>query len=237
MSIIQKLETGYLQLLRVLFLLFATAAIIFCVVQGINYLGNHDAKPAAVTQKIELTGTSFVVPTTQTASGDPTSTEVAAKQKSDPLLEDLIKVLSDIGKASSPDFTINRARVVEIYHGYEQDTSLGKPFVRQLVAALPKTFQRAEVKAYFKHNMGEAFSSTLQHFADDYKRQQGLVQTAETDADAAAAVKRADAFSSLYAAGVLFGVFVGLILLIVLLKIERNLRTQRLMPMGSDPVA
>jgi len=41
----------------------------------------------------------------------------------------------------------------------------------------------------------------------------------------------------LYAAGVLFGVFVGLILLIVLLKIERNLRTQRLMPMGSDPVA
>jgi hypothetical protein len=237
MSFIQKLEAGYLQLLRVLFLLFATAAIIFGIILGGKYLNNHDAKPEVVTQKIELSGASFVVPPTATTAIDPISGEVALKEKSNPLLEDFIKVLSDIGKATSPDFSINRGRVAEIFHGYERDSALGKPFIRQLVVALPKTFQRADVKAYFKQNLGEAFGSTLQHFVDEYKRQQNLVETAENAAEAAASVKRADAFTSLYAAGVLFGVFVGLILLIVLLKIERNLRTQRLTPIASNPAA
>lgn len=210
-----------------MFLLLATVAIVAGGILGLQYLNQHDAKPEIVNKKVELSTSSFAPP--QSAASATTNAAVdRISANADPLLDEFIQMIDRVGKETMPDCSANRPKVVEFFHEFERDPALGRRFIQQLNQVFPKTVQRPEVLAFFKRDLGEGFISAIGHFKSEYKRQQDEISSAQARAENAAALKRSEAMSSHYTAGVLFIVFVGLILLTVLLKIERNLRSLQL---------
>lgn len=224
MSVIQKVESGYLQLLRVLFLLFATGAIVVAVILGGRYLAQHDAQPEPVKEEISLNLESYKLQDAAPAAANGTTPVAAKGSPKDPLLEEFYAVIERMGKKVTPDFIVNREPVVNLFRELERDPNLGRPFIKQLTVILDAAHGKKEIVDRLKHDFGPEFVGLVEHFKTEYKHQRADIQAKKEMAEADAQLKQSQAMWSLYAAGVLFLGFVGLILLIVLLKIERNLR-------------
>lgn len=225
MSVIQKVESGYLQLLRVIFLLFATGAIVVAIFLGGRYLTQHDAQPEPVKEEISLNLETYKPVQDVAPDANEGAAPVVAKgAPKDALLEEFYAVIERMGKKVMADFTINRGPVVNLFRELERDPDLGRPFIKQLIGVLDAAQGKKEIVLRLKKDFGSEFIALIEHFKAEYKQQHANIEAKKNRAAADAQVKQSEAMWSLYAAGVLFLAFVGLILLIVLLKIERNLR-------------
>jgi hypothetical protein len=224
MSSIQKIESSYLQFLRIVFLLFATAAIAIALVMSIRFLIGHNAKPEQVDGSIELKLDSYRPVAAKDENVEVKKVEASEKDK---LLEDFINIIDGNGKKFDQNWTTNKELVARYFKRMEADANLGRPFLVQLMPVLDAGLKRTDVTDGIKKgqkNYADEVGSLIEHFKGEYKRQASDIQAKEQAASLAAVMKQASAWSSLYTAGILFGAFIGLVLLIVLLKIERNLR-------------
>ncbi|HYD93780.1 MAG TPA: hypothetical protein VEC01_00545 [Noviherbaspirillum sp.] len=227
MSLVQKVESGYLQFLRVVFLLAATGAIAIAVLLGVRYLLQHDAQPVPVRDEIVLTPESYKAPAKQDAEnapGDQASQSIDAPAAKDPLFVSFLASVENLGKATDPGFSVNHEPVQRLFNELENDSRLGRAFIKQFIGILDATKTNKAAIDRLKANFGSEFYAILNHYKQEYKRQAADIEAKKNEAAAEAQMKQSQAMWSLYAAGVLFLGFVGLILLIVLLKIERNLR-------------
>lgn len=231
MSLIQKLESGYLQFLRVVFLLFATIAIIIAFILGGRYLMEHDAQAIPVKDDIKISLADYKPSDDLTTKSDSTGkSNTAAEKTKDPLFEEFSGALKKLGTAAIPDFVLNLEAVNNIFRGIEKNPELGRPFLTQFVGILNTASTNPAIVVRLKKDVGDEFNAILEHSQREYKAQANRIANQRQQAESDALSKQQQAMWSLYAAGVLFLGFVGLILLIVLLKIERNLRHHTLVP-------
>ncbi|WP_342117492.1 hypothetical protein [Pseudoduganella sp. OTU4001] len=223
MSLIHKVESAYLQLLRILFLIFATVAIGFAVLLGVQYMARHNAKPEPVNEKIVLSAASYKV---HADSEAPRPSQEKGIEK-DALFEQFSNMIVKVGKSAVPDFSVNREAVRNIYDQLLHDPKLGRDFIEQTNKVLPQIAARPEVTARLQRDVGGEFDAILGHLRNEYKEQGANIGDKKAAAESEATELRASATQGLYGAGSLFVAFVGLILLVVLLKIERNLRSAK----------
>ena len=59
MSVLNKVESGYLQLMRILVLALATIVLVGVVVLGVSAVSDYNAKPATVSEAIDIKASSF----------------------------------------------------------------------------------------------------------------------------------------------------------------------------------
>lgn len=224
MSLVQKVESGYLQLLRVVFLLFATIAIAAVCVLGVQFLAGRNAEPVAITKKIELKADGFdAAGTAQTKTGSAQSKNKG--EVKDSLLNDFISNIDSNAKRMFPDFSLNKEYVANVFYEIDRDPTLGREFLEQLVPVMAQSYKNPNFKPKNMQEFGDKTVAMLDHFKSDYRGQAGAIRAAKAEAEMDANHVRISAGNALVSAAGGFGVFVLLILLIVLLKIERNLRS------------
>jgi hypothetical protein len=221
MSIIHKVESGYLQLLRVALLLLATIAIAAVAVLGVQYLQNKDAiaKPIKDDASLELSG--FSMPKVR---DDGTAPDPAQPVVQDPLLKSFDAALSGFWLAINPEASINHVAVANVFKAAETDPTLGRKFLEQAVSAINNGIKNKKLIAEAKMDQANALGKIYDYLQAEFKRKQEEITAERAHADAEAQASRAQALWALYAAGVLALTFAGIILLVVLLRIERNLR-------------
>ncbi|NVD74211.1 hypothetical protein HUX88_27320 [Duganella sp. BJB1802] len=238
---IQKIEQVYLQLLRIVLLLVATLAIVASVVLGVRYINTHDAQATPVKDEIKLNLSSYE-PAKQAqapAKGvDRTSdSSQQVTRKLDPLFEDYYKAVDSFIKAAGATVTLNKEQLHEGFESMAQDPSLGRDFLKLFIPVINDATKNPAILARAKLNMNEEYGRLLSHFGDQFKNDAQQIEAKKMEAQQAAETARASSTSSLYAAGAGFMIFAGLVLLIVLLKIERNLRTAVVKESGQAELA
>lgn len=220
---IQKLETGYLELLRVVFLAGASIAIFIAIYCGVSYAVQHDAEPEEVKDEIKLTLTHYEGVATRQIDQDesPAPPGIAVR---DGLYEKFSANLTKLGKNSDQSFSLNKDAARSLYSALKEDSTLGIAFIEQLNGVLEAAATKPEIVAGLRDDFSAELNRLMEFAKSEYKLQSDLITAKREKAEADAEQKRVSAQVSLYTAGVLFLIFVGLILLTVLLKIERNLR-------------
>jgi len=223
MSLINKIETGYLQLLRILVLVLATLAILGAVWAGMNAAINYNAKPEKVDDKITLNGASFTLDASQAAQ--PKAATPEAKTDNSVLLTNFTAVMNKYAKQLSPDSVAPTDGYSKYLDKMLNDPEQGPEYVKSLTVYLDQAFARKDVaaKAHGTDFFTMADKIANAH-ADAWQAEKARIADAQKAAADAAVQKQAGAAQSLYALGGLFGTFVTLILLVVLIRIERNLR-------------
>jgi len=223
---IQKIETSYLQLLRILLLLLATAALVLCAVMGSQFFIQRSAEPKPVdeTIKLSLDDYSASIKMYDPATPQAKTGDQAPAAKADPLFDEFLAAVNAFGKVANPDFNLTKDNVNSAYRTMEEDSNLGRDFLKQLTGMLKAATSKTEIVARIKVNPLNELNSLINHSKKEYKDKQSAIRAEKSRASDEAMATRAQANMSLYAAGAIFLVFAGTILLVVLLKIERNLR-------------
>lgn len=231
MSLVQKMEAGYLQLLRVVFLLFATIAIIAVVILGAQFLSDRNAEPIPVTKKVELNASTYRFEDALPTRDNATVNENSSKVK-DELFEQFVAVIESNAKKKFPDFVLNRNAIKDLFQGLEKNPTLGRSFIQKLIPVMDETYKNPKFKFRDVPEFGTKSYAIIEHFEADYRRQAAEIRAAKEEADINAANTRVSANAALISAASGFGIFVILILLVVLLKIERNLRNENPQPIA-----
>lgn len=229
---IQKLEQGYLQLLRIVLLILATVAIGAACVLGARYALEHDVKPAPVSDEVKFKLDAYKPPAGDSSVSEGGEQEKPKGEQKDALFEDYAQALTQFIKASGADITPNRQGMRNSFNSIVEEKALGRPFVKLLIPLIQEASKNKPIMARARLNVTEEFGHLLSHFIEDYKDQRAVIEAKKVAASTAADETKAGALVSLYAAGVGFLVFAGLVLLIVLLKIERNLRVSTISPVA-----
>jgi hypothetical protein len=224
MSLINRIETGYLQLLRVIVLLLASLAILGAVITGFNAVLNYNAKPTPVDEKIMVQPTAFslnaAAPTTAD-SDHPATPPVDASA----LSKQLLQILNSHAKTLAPDVAFKLADLAPVVDKNIADPELGADYQKALNVYFDQVLSRKDVAAQ-AHNSN--YIPMLNKIADTHReawqKEKNRIADEQKAAVEAAQTKHMSAVESLYALGVLFTTFIMLILLVVLIKIERNLR-------------
>ncbi len=225
MSIIQKIESGYLQLLRILLLLLATGAVVAAVILGAQYVAGHDAKPAVVKDEITLSLANYQ--SALDAPADSPGQHPQAKAKAgakDALLIEFIKTIDHFLKTGNPNAFVNESGATEGFIKFESAPELGRPFIKQLIVIINAATKDRKIADRIKQASSEELGSLVEYSVREYKEKTAAINAEKARAIDDAQAVRTQANWSLYAAGAGFIAFAGLILLVVLLKIERNLR-------------
>lgn len=227
---IQKLEQGYLQFLRIVLLILATIAIGAACVLGTRYALEHDAKPEPVIDEVKFKLDAYKPATSSSNVGENGEQEKTKGELKDALFEDYAQGLMQFIKASGSEVSANRQGIRNSFNSIVEDRTLGRPFVKLLIPLIHEASKNKAIMERARLNAAEEYGRLLSHFIDDYKTQRAVIEANKLAASGAADATKASALVSLYAAGVGFLVFAGLVLLIVLLKIERNLRNAIITP-------
>jgi len=223
MSFVQKVESGYLQFLRIVFLIFATGAIVVSGLLGAKYLMQHDAEPRLIKREISINVDGYHPPQ-KAVKAEPSVAPNGAPPTKDELLEQFKSAINELGREITPNFSVNEEPVINLFNSLENDPDLGRAFVEQFNGLLVGAKKRPDIIAKLKVNFDQELNDMLDYSKAEYLRQKAEIRSMNDVARADALAKQSDAMFALYASGVLFLFFVGLVLLIVLLKIERNLR-------------
>lgn len=225
-SLISKMEKGYLQLLRVVVLLVASLAIFGAVFAGINALANYNAKPKEVSQTITIKPDDFSAKQDKAPATTSTLAKPSENSPFNKLVDDLAAVVDKHGKlVDHPTFAVSREWASNFVREVQSNERLGSDYIPGLVSYFDAVFSRKDVvqeaKATSYNDM--AFKIFGQYQAE-YLAQKAKISNAESEAENEALAKRASAAESLYLFGSLFAAFITMALLLVLIRIERNLR-------------
>jgi hypothetical protein len=228
-SMLHKIEGGYLQLLRVLVLILATVALIGAVVLGGNAFSDYSAKPKAVSEAISIDPNSFrIKKEPETSSTEAADTAAPTSTDDSKLSDDLVAVINKHGKQLvGPSFVVQAEAVHTFVDAALAVPELGKDFISAQTKYLDQVFARPDVGNHVKgsqdtffETMNDSFSEFRKSYLAEKQRIAAEKETAQQEVD----LKKAGAFQALALFGGLLGAFVLLVLLIVLIRIERSIR-------------
>jgi hypothetical protein len=221
---LNKIEGGYLQLLRVVILVAATVALVCVVVLGLNASEGLFVKPKVVSEEIKITPKSFKA---GKVAGQPKTPETQAqseqvKQLAKPLGNVITKHLK---RLVNPSGTINESAVEEIVARYVNAEDLGPKFVEALTKYLDESFQLDESTVGTKsaESFFEEVDKAFKYFESQYKLERARIETEKRNASAEVEVKKLSAVQALYWSASCFAAFGMLVLLIVLIRVERSI--------------
>jgi hypothetical protein len=225
MSVLNKVESGYLQLMRILVLALATIVLVGVVVLGVSAVSDYNAKPATVSEAIDIKASSFKLDDDAAeGTGDDAAKQHPGAAKLEAALAD---VINKHGKTLlGASFQFDKAEVHELVVGALEDPDQGEPFLTSQTAYLDQVLGRADVAKQAKTS--EAFYAIVNKVFVDYHMayitEKDRISTAKDAAKLEASDKRSNVYISVYMIAALFSAFIMLVLLIVQIRIERSIR-------------
>jgi len=225
MSVLNKVESGYLQLMRILVLTLATVVLVGVVLLVVNAVSDYYAKPAPVSETIDIKAAAFKLDdeAAEGADGDAAKQHPGAAK----LETALADVISKHGKALlGASFQFDKAEVHELVTGALEDPDQGEPFLTSQTAYLDQVLGRADVAKQAKTS--EAFYAIVNKVFVDYHMayaaEKERISNEKAEAKLDASGKRSGVYISLYMIAALFSAFIMLVMLIVQIRIERSIR-------------
>ncbi|KEZ05915.1 hypothetical protein GQ57_10955 [Burkholderia sp. MSh2] len=239
MSILTKIEGGYLQVLRVIVLLFATVVLIGGGIFGAIALDARLSKAPKVDSAIQVDPASFAW-----QSDAPAKTEAAAKDDSESPAQRLSTQLSGIvqkhGRAAlSADYAVDRDAYEPSFQnvlGDEEHPDIA--YYQQQIAYLDKVLSRADVAASIKKKVAghgdeyareqaytDIVSAVMRDFSERYEARRTAVENEKKAAEETAAEHDQTARYAGIATLVALYSFVSLAVLIILVRVERSIRS------------
>ena len=223
MKSIDRIESIYLQGLRIFFLIAASITLFCTFIYLCSYWANRNAKPERVSEAITL----GIGPYMAQRKADETKraqAQSAADKESDELFQKFIAINERIAGVSNARGA-GRTDYARAFNRYTDPyQNLGLPFVRQLIAVLEDASNNREILERLSENYAQEMSAILGYAVGEYRHQQQLIEQKKAAAAQAAAKRQAGSVVSLTSAWTALCVFAFLILLVALLKIERTLR-------------
>ncbi|MEN2470987.1 hypothetical protein [Burkholderia sp. GS2Y] len=244
MSILTKIEGGYLQVLRVIVLLFATAVLIGGVIFGAVALDAHLSKPPKIDPAIQVDPASFswesdAPAKAAPATGSPTAKDDAASP-AQRLSTQLSAIVQKHGRvALTPDFTLD-SNVYEpsFQRVLGEDGHPPVAYYEQQIAYLDKVLSRQDVAADIKKKVaahGDAYArdqayidlitAITRDFAQRYEARRTAIENEKKAAEDTAVENGQTARYAGAAALVALYSFVSLAVLIILIRVERSIRS------------
>jgi len=224
MSVLNKVEGGYLQLMRILVLALATMVLVGVVLLVVSAVGDYNAKPKAVSEAINIKASAFKLDDEHPTAGDEAAKPSAGAAKHEAALA---AVINKHGKALvGASFQFDQAEVRELVTNALEDPEQGDAFLTAETAYLDQVLSRADVAKQagtvesFYTVVNKVFSDYQQAYAEEQARISSEKDAAKMDAEG----KRSGVYISLYMIAALFSAFIMLVMLIVQIRIERSIR-------------
>ncbi|PCE24653.1 hypothetical protein [Burkholderia ubonensis] len=244
MSILTKIEGGYLQVLRVIVLLFATAVLAGGVVFGVIGLDAQLSKAPKIDSNVQIDPASFAWESgAQSPSKAPDDAPAAKTDNGSPaarLSAQLSGIVQKHGRAVvSPNYTVER----DVYEpsfeqALERDDPLPITYFEQQASYLDKVLSRQDVAAGVKQKVAahgdetareetynEVVSAIMRDFGERYGAKRTALENEKKAADEAAVENAQTARFAGAAALIALYSFVSLAVLIILIRVERSIRS------------
>jgi len=221
---LNKIEGGYLQLLRVVILIAATVALVCVIVLGLNASEGLFVKPKAVSEEIKITPRSLKA---GKATDQPKAS--ASNEASDEVKKLAAAMAAVVTKhahrLANSSVTLNESAVQEVVSGLVNDKNLGPAYVEGLTKYLDESFALDKGAAGSKSS--EAFfdevDKAFKTYESEYKAERARIEGEKQAAVADAEAKKLGALQSLYWSASCFAAFGMLVLLVVLIRVERSI--------------
>jgi hypothetical protein len=225
------LENGYLQLVRIFFLILATLALVVAVVKGVPALKNYNAEAEAVPSNVSVSATNFQLEgdaksadghSTDSAPANPKEKEKAA------LVDALHAVLISKGKAlSGADFTYDKSNLIELVGDWYNAADHGAKYVSAQTRYLDEVLSRDDVSKTIKADPSRFFetvNAAILQFGTDWQSQQDAIKSKKEAAELDASLKRIEALRSIGFVGGALGLFITLVLSLIMFRVDRSIR-------------
>lgn len=243
MSILTRIEGGYLQVLRVIVLLFATAVLIGGVIFGAVALDARLSKPQKVESAIQVDPASFAWENDAPAKAAPAAGGAARDDSASPALRlstQLSAIVQKHGRtALSSDYAVDRDAYEPSFQrvlGDDDHPDIG--YFEQQIAYLDKVLSRTDVAAGVKKKVtahGDEYareqaytdivSAVMRDFSERYDARRTALENEKKAAEDTAAENGQTARYAGAAALVALYSFVSLAVLIILIRVERSIRS------------
>ncbi|CAJ0813782.1 hypothetical protein LMG19087_01880 [Ralstonia wenshanensis] len=232
MSVLNKVESGYLQLMRILVLALATVSLIGVALFGVVAASDHNAKPKAVSETVDIKASAFKLDNEagqNPEEGTQNSGDDAAKRDSNAakLQTALADVINKHGKAMlGASFHFDSANLDGAVAAVMQDEDRAEPYLSSLTKYLDDVLSRPDVAKRIKTEQAyfQVFNKAVTDYRKAYAAEKERIAREKAEASAEASERRASASLSLYLIGGLFSAFIMLVMLIVQIRIERSIR-------------
>jgi hypothetical protein len=221
---LNRIEGGYLQLLRVVILIAATVALICVVLLGMRASEGLFVKPIKVSEEIKIAPKSFK--TGKIADAPKTAESKAQSDEVKKLAQALGSVLSKhYSRLVKPAGSLNGAAIEEVVVSYVNNKELGPSFVEGLTKYLDDSLSLDESAAGTKSSDSffDDVDKIFKHYETQYKAERARIESEKHAAAADVEAKKLDAIQALYWSASCFAAFGMLVLLIVLIRVERSI--------------
>ncbi|MGV2290517.1 hypothetical protein AAHK20_17515 [Trinickia sp. YCB016] len=238
MAVLNRIENGYLQVLRVLTVAGATIGLVGAVGAGIYAASNFNSEPKPVSQHVSIDAASYKLPAAgniadeqadAATDGTPPSARDTTDSLADKLAGQWTQMITAQGKKIvGPDYAPpSGAKMSEFYSTLLQKPKYGQEFIDGWRNYIDAVLTRPDVVKHInksRETFVEVVNEASQHYLLTYELEQQRIKKEKEDAQAAAQAKRIDAIASLPVLGALFGAFVIFALLLLQIRAERSLR-------------
>lgn len=239
MAVLNRIENGYLQCLRVLTVAGATIGLVGAVGAGIYAASNFNSEPKPVSQHVSIDAASYKLPAAGNAADEQADAAAdgaapSAHETTDPLADKLagqwLQMITAQGKKIvGPDYSpeFDQAEISELYSEVLQTPEYGQGFIDGFHNYIDAVLTRPDVVKYINKSHETFFKVVSDAWIDyplAYELEQQRIEKEQEDAKAAAQAKRTRAIASLPVIGTLFGAFVIFALLLLQIRAERSLR-------------
>lgn len=236
-SLATKLENSFLSILRIVILIVLSVSLIGAVYLGVSAMSDMNAKPESYS--LQTPDSKALVEELRQSLNDAAPSqpqsprEAPSEAQNKSLDEEISKQVQLVNtfldrfelSLSSPDRFANRLKT------NAKEFAFDKSDVGQLAYAKGQTqlFEavfgdEALMKAVTREKLDGFFDRVTSVYPDAHKAELERQAEFEAEQEASAAATRAGAMMKFYAAGGMFGTFLLISLILVLVKIERNLR-------------
>ena len=239
MAVLNRIENGYLQVLRVLTVAGATIGLVGAVGAGIYAASNFNTGPKPVSEHVSIDAASYKLPASGNITDEQTDAAAdgaapSAHETADPLADKLagqwLQMITAQGKKIvRPDFatSIDQAKVSEDFSKILQKPGYGQEYLDGWRNYIDAVLTRPDVVKHInksRETFVEVVHEASDHYFSTYESEQQRIEKEKEDAQAAAQEKRTSAIASLPVIGTLFCAFVIFALLLLQIRAERSLR-------------
>jgi len=231
MYFISKLDNGYLQLVRIIFLVLATLALIVAVVAGVPAAMNYKAKAVAVPSDISVSASAFHLENAEPAADqhetDAAPTDPAEKERA-ALVDGVHTVLLKHGKRLvGTGFALEKSDLQGLVGSWMDNPDRGANFGKAETKYLDDVLSRADVGKKVNGSQDQFFSvvsSAITQFSSEWETQHAAIALKKTAAEEEASEKRISALQSLSVVAGATALFITLVLSLIMFRVDRSIR-------------
>jgi hypothetical protein len=228
MSFLSKVENGYLQFLRLVFLIIATLALVVAFGLGISAWLDYSAKPTKPSNDISIDAAAFRLNDKESATQPETKpVENAEDQQAAKLTNEFVGILTKHGKQLvSSSYKADKDGIRSFIDARLQN-EFSVEFLEKQIKYIDDVLSRPDIVKNIKGAKDEfidVVNESIAQFTKSYQREQERIVAEETAAKEQVVEKRASAIASLAVIGGATGLFVVLVLLLVLFRVDRSIR-------------